>query len=111
VQVQSLDGVLAAKGAPRVDAMKIDVQGAEERVLKGAERTLQSGLAWIWVEFSPSHLRGAGTDPREFLALLGTLSMGIHEVDENGQLRPLADVDGYIRRIGAGYGDLVLLAR
>jgi FkbM family methyltransferase len=111
VQMRSLDSVLAEKGALRVDAMKIDVQGAEEHVLKGAQRTLRSGLKWIWIEFSPAHLQGAGTDPKGFLAALAGLSMGLHEVDAHGRLRPMSDVDDYVRRIGSGYGDLVLLGR
>jgi hypothetical protein len=106
-----LDDFLASEGIPAIDALKIDVQGAEERVLKGARRTIGAGLDWIWIEFSPDHLRGAGTDPRSFLALLADLNMDVFEVDDVGQLQRLADTEEYIRRIGAGYGDLLLRSR
>ena len=109
VQVRSLDDFLAAEGIS-VDALKIDVQGSEERVLKGARRTIEGGLDWIWIEFSPDHLRGAGTDPRSFLLLLANLNMDVFEVGD-GQLQRLSDTGEYIGRIGSGYGDLLLLSR
>lgn len=40
VRLRPLDAVLAELGAPRVDALKLDVEGAEVGVLRGAERTL-----------------------------------------------------------------------
>jgi FkbM family methyltransferase len=109
VQVRSLDDFLAAEGIS-VDALKIDAQGSEERVLKGARRTIEGGLDWIWIEFSPDHLQGAGTDPRSFLALLADLNMDVFEVDD-GRLQRLSDTEEYIGRIGSGYGDLLLLSR
>jgi FkbM family methyltransferase len=110
VKTRSLDDFLSSEDLPAVSAIKIDVQGAEEHVLRGAQRTIAAGLEWIWIEFSPHHLHSAGTDSRTFLALLATLKMDVFEVDKAGRLRPLSDVEGYIRRIGAGYGDLVLLS-
>lgn len=40
VPIRTLDGVLAERGIECVDALKIDVEGAEERVLEGAARAL-----------------------------------------------------------------------
>lgn len=110
VQVRSLDEILSDRGTPAIDAMKIDVQGAEEQVLRGARTTLAHGLRWIWIEFSPSHLRGAGTEPESLLSLLSGLGMDIFEVDRGGGLRPLSDFRDYTRRIDASYGDLVLIS-
>ena len=39
VPTQTLDELLAERGVARVDAIKIDVEGAEERVFAGASRT------------------------------------------------------------------------
>jgi FkbM family methyltransferase len=110
VEVQTLDDVLSQRDRGSIDAMKIDVQGAEEQVLRGARNTLGRGLRWIWIEFSPTHLRGAGTQPRALLSYLQDLDMSVFEVDEEGYLEPLDDLQDYVRRIGTGYGDLVLLS-
>jgi FkbM family methyltransferase len=40
VDICPLDAFLAKRGTERVDALKIDVQGAETAVLRGAEATL-----------------------------------------------------------------------
>jgi hypothetical protein len=111
VQIRALDAFRSTGGLPPINAIKIDVQGAEASVLRGAQRTIEAALEWIWIEFSPPHLRGAGTDPREFLNLLASLKMDLFEVDTAGDLRRLDDADEYIRRIGSAYGDLVLKAR
>ena len=84
-----LDEYLAERGLAGVDAMKIDVQGLEAQVLRGAAQTIARGVSWIWLEFSPDHLRGAGTDPEGFLESLGALGMQVLEVTEDGTLEPL----------------------
>jgi FkbM family methyltransferase len=110
VAVQTLDDVAADNQLPAIDALKIDVQGFEQRVLRGARATL-ARVSWIWIEFSPDHLRGAGADPEEFLRELGALPMAMYEVTDHGTLEPLADYAGHTAKIGAGYGDLLLVAR
>jgi FkbM family methyltransferase len=110
VQVRRLDEFLASHGSPSIDALKIDVQGSEAQVLSGAGKTL-SGVQWIWVEFSPDHLRGAGTDPDRFLESLAGTGMDLFEVTEHGSLEPIEDYHGHTEKIGASYGDLVAMAK
>jgi FkbM family methyltransferase len=110
VEVCRLDDLVQSHRTRAIDALKIDVQGAEAQVLRGAGAALANGLRWIWIEFSPAHLKPAGTDPPQFLALLQSLRMQILEVNDAGALQPLSDFHDYIRRIGAGYGDLLLLS-
>jgi FkbM family methyltransferase len=111
VQVRTLDEFAAASGLAKIDALKIDVQGAEARVLRGAVHTLAAGLKWLWVEFSPDHLRGAGVDPAGFLQNLAGYGMDVFEVTDAAELRPLTDYAEHARKMGTGYGDVVLLSR
>jgi FkbM family methyltransferase len=110
VQVCSLDEFMLSHNSQAIDGIKLDVQGAEEHVLRGARAVLQRGVRWIMVEFSPEHLRGAGTDPRRFVALLEDLGLDIFELDDAGSLQPFSGFESYMNKIGSGYGDLVLRA-
>jgi FkbM family methyltransferase len=53
---------------PPVDVVKIDVQGSEEAVFRGARRLLaESPGALVVVEFAPSDIRAFGGEPRALL--------------------------------------------
>ena len=108
-EVRTLDEVLRETGQA-IDAMKIDVQGNEANVLRGARETLAAGVRWIWLEFSPEHLRGSGEDPEAFLEALGALGMDVLQVTERASLQPLIDAREYMRKMGSNYGDIVLVA-
>jgi FkbM family methyltransferase len=110
VAIRTLDDVLAERGLT-IDALKIDVQGHEAQVLRGARQALGAGVRWVWLEFSPDHLRGSGSDPERFLAGLAGLGMDLFEVTERAELKPLADYRGHTRKLGSGYGDVVLIRK
>jgi len=56
VQTEALDNLLGEKGVERVDAIKIDVEGAEELVLRGAVKCLTTQSPIIIFEFNPAAL-------------------------------------------------------
>lgn len=69
VQVIAIDG----QGLPRVDFIKIDVEGMEEAVLEGAVSTIKRCQPWLLVEW---HI--TGKEPIEkFLASVGYESVGV----------------------------------
>ncbi|HXW05574.1 MAG TPA: FkbM family methyltransferase [Vicinamibacterales bacterium] len=111
VEVRTLDDVLSELGVPAVDAMKIDVQGNEAHVLRGAERTLRGGFRWLWLEFSPQHLRAAGSNPERFLRDLDASGLRLLEVSAEGRLEAVTDHRALVDRLGQGYGDLVVMPR
>jgi FkbM family methyltransferase len=69
VRVRTLDGALAEMGLrPRL--VKVDVEGHEVRVLKGAVRALADpGCAWV-IEVHPPQLKLAGGSEEELVAML-----------------------------------------
>lgn len=109
-QVRTLDDVLRETKHEAIDALKIDVQGNEANVLRGAKQTLDAGVSWVWLEFSPDHLRGSGEDPVAFLETLSGLGMELLHVTETASLQPLTDPREYTRKMGSNYGDVVLIS-
>jgi FkbM family methyltransferase len=70
VRAQPLDDILKDVGVSRVDAMKIDVEGAEYLVLKGASKTLDRDHPVILVEIVEQQLQAMGTSSRQLYDLL-----------------------------------------
>jgi FkbM family methyltransferase len=74
VQAESLDQILEGKGIRHVDAIKIDVEGGEERVLRGSVRCLTESKPIVIFEFNPACAHRCGLSPwgaADFLECLG----------------------------------------
>jgi hypothetical protein len=71
VPATSLDGWVDAHGLDRVDLVKLDVEGAEPRVLDGARRLIRRYEPDLVVELNPLALRRF--QGRDHVALLGQL--------------------------------------
>src|SRR5205823_1181478 len=74
VQTESLDNLLEENGIGRVDVIKIDVEGAEELVLRGATKTLTANRPVVIFEFNPgcaAHLSLSPYGARDLLERLG----------------------------------------
>ena len=65
VRARRLDDILREAGVGRVDAIKIDVEGAEFLVLKGAVETLDRYHPAISVELSEEGLKEMGASVEE----------------------------------------------
>ena len=88
VSVVVLDDII---GDRQVDLIKIDVEGWELEVLEGLRKTLANNRdASVLLEFGPSHLKRAGSDPLTWVATLQTFEMNIYEINEDdASLTPL----------------------
>lgn len=77
----------------QVDFVKIDVEGWEPAVLRGARRMVAANPAInIVMEWSPGQMAGAGAGAAEVVALIRSLGLAIRDlVDAPG--RPLTDAD------------------
>lgn len=70
VPMRTLDDILDELGVDGPTFYKIDTQGYELHVLRGAERSLSRGQWILKMEFAPDWLRSQGTDPLELLRYL-----------------------------------------
>jgi FkbM family methyltransferase len=80
VETLTLDSYLKKLGVQRVDLLKIDVEGAEPLVLKGARQTLQQ-TRLIFMEFWPSAIRNLHQDPAMVLKELNR-NFTVSRIDE-----------------------------
>ena len=107
VPLTTLDAYCAAHGIDRIDAVKMDIQGAEVAALAGFRQTLaRLKPIWMLIEFSPEHLRGAGSSPAEFWALLVELGFDPWGFDEDGETFRIEDTAAFSRRYETGYTDV-----
>jgi len=65
VRARPLDAILQEAGVTRVDAVKIDVEGAELLVLKGAGQTLDRFHPVVLIEVVDQQLRSMGTSAKD----------------------------------------------
>jgi len=69
VSVETLDNFVARKNIAKLDVIKLDVDGFEVKVLKGAKKTLKSLKPVILMELAPSWLKAKGDGVDELLLL------------------------------------------
>lgn len=94
IQGISLDSFLKQE---QVDLVKIDVEGAELEVLRGAQELIrrQDSLALI-VEFFPPVLLSRGLNPKELLDRLTGLGFELYAIEEiTGALIPLTSWESH----------------
>jgi FkbM family methyltransferase len=68
IETLTMDEFVTERGIPRVDLIKIDVEGAEGLVLAGAQETIRRFGPVIFMEYTPDWLARAGTDTRALFA-------------------------------------------
>jgi FkbM family methyltransferase len=69
---------------PRVDFIKMDIQGAEWAALQGmAELLGKNRKVKMITEFEPVSLKGFGVEPSDYLKLLCANGFSLYEVNEN----------------------------
>ncbi len=88
----SLDDLLTKRGWPKVSLIKIDVQGAEQRVIEGARETIARFHPALFVEVDDGALRAMGSDAESLLAGLDGLGYRIHRLDSGALSPPMTPV-------------------
>jgi FkbM family methyltransferase len=80
VRAVTIDNVLRERGWPKVSLMKIDVQGAEERVLRGAMGTLRELRPAVFMEVDEAALRTMGSSAESVLELMVSCRYEPHRI-------------------------------
>lgn len=88
VAVETLDALQTRLALGRVDMIKIDVEGAEVKVLTGAKELLSTSRPILLVEANEEALRCQGTSRKALLDLLQGLDYRIHIFNEHGLVVP-----------------------
>lgn len=84
VNATTLDHFVEEHGINRLDAMKIDVEGAEVRVLEGGRTAIQKFRPVMIVELNPPCLRRFGSDEAELVQSIRSLGYGIYRATASG---------------------------
>lgn len=113
----TLDDVFEAHRLTEAHFVKLDVQGFEQSVVQGFQKTLAaSPRVILMTEFWPKGLREAGGSPVEYLALLRSLGFELYELHASARgaadLRIVQEDEPLIRRLpGRKYANLVCVKR
>lgn len=81
VPVRPLDAIVAEENLPRVDLVKIDVEGFEMRVLEGARTLLDRCQPLIVCELADEYLRLQGSSAHEVVAFLRAADYHVRDVE------------------------------
>jgi FkbM family methyltransferase len=92
IQVITLDAFLSSRQLDHVDFVKIDVEGMELQVMRGAAEVLRSFQPAVYFETLPRYVNSAkGATFADIQKLLvGEFGYTLYRLSNAGQLRPLA---------------------
>ena len=81
VTTRKIDSVLREYRVRRLDLMKLDVEGAEPWLLRGADRTLRKIRPVLLFEVSEPSLRNMGSSAEELLAFIRSFRYDVYVFD------------------------------
>lgn len=90
VECLDLDSLMPSLSPVRL--VKIDVEGAELGVLRGASRLFHRDHPFIITEMDDTFLRQCGDSAAEMCAHLRAAGYDLHQIVEKGRLRPVEDI-------------------
>jgi FkbM family methyltransferase len=114
VDAITLDAWVHENGLERIDLVKLDVEGAEARVLRGAEGVLRKHAPILITEYAPScHRTVLGAEPQAYFTQLLNLFARVYIIEEDGSLSPIDEWATLSSRLetGKGWEDLACMPR
>lgn len=107
VSVRTLDDMIADRY--RVDLIKIDVEGSELPVLRGAEQVLVRDRPILLLEANAETCEAAGYDVSALFRCIEDFGYGLYSVDASGQLRPADAGERFANVLAAPPGRLAAI--
>jgi FkbM family methyltransferase len=99
VPVTTLDAYCRDHRILPIDALKMDVEGDEVGAMRGMRGIMtRRPPAWMFIEFSPAQLCGAGSSPQEFWEVLAECGYLPHSIEPGGELRIIRDTRAFTER-------------
>jgi FkbM family methyltransferase len=107
ISADTLDNICRRCGIAAAQFIKIDVQGAEAQVLRGAAGLIAASAdCTLMTEFWPYGLARCGADGLEYLEMLRALGFRLYELGRN--LEPVSDPRALVARTqGRRYANLI----
>ena len=90
VRVEVFDDVFQQTGLDRLDGMKIDVEGAELPVLRGALQSIKRYRPFIMLEVNEETFQTAGYTTKDVVSLLQSLDYRLFRIKPFGRRVPIA---------------------
>ena len=84
--VERLDDWLKEKPENKIDLIKIDVEGFEMNVLKGAEQTLKQFMPILFIELDDNNLKAVDSNAKELILFLEKLNYQLINAQTNQQV-------------------------
>ncbi len=92
VTTDTLDDSLKALGSPKIDVIKMDIEGAEPIALEGMTETIaRSQKLTMIFEFHPNAIKRLGYLPLKFLEKIKELGFSLSVMDEDRRSHALID--------------------
>ncbi|TFG52999.1 MAG: FkbM family methyltransferase [Gemmatimonadales bacterium] len=89
ISLTTLDAFVHARGLPRIDLLKVDVEGAELPLLRGAAAVLRDFRPWLILEVQEETSRAAGYTQQEILTYLEGFGYRFVRLGRRGRIEPL----------------------
>lgn len=99
IRLTTIDDLVEEEGLTRLDFLKIDTDGMEVNVLRGARRSLERFRPSILTECGPSDLLNAGTSAGVLIGSLESLGYAFYRP---GSLRPVRGLDRRLKKLKDG---------
>jgi len=92
ITTHRMDTYVQEQTVNRLDFIKIDVEGEELSVLRGAEATLDRFSPDVMMELNRHHLDRAGESPKDVLSFWDERDYSVYKIGYTGEIKPVDSV-------------------